>query len=494
LYEYSRKKNKMAELSILFATSEITPLVKTGGLADVSGSLPAALRAIGVDVHVLVPGYSQVIEKLAQPQVVANFDDLPGFPMARLLSVTMDNDVPLLVLDCPVLYQREGGPYQSPEGQDWSDNAMRFGLLSKVAAVLGSDATPLDWHPDLVHCNDWQTGLAPAYLHFAPNGAPSVIAIHNLAFQGNFPPEALQLLHLPPSSYGIEGLEFYGNMSFLKAGLFYADHITTVSPNYAVEIQQEALGFGLQGLLSKRRDNLTGILNGIDTEEWNPAADPYLAKSYSRANIAGKAANKKALQHKLALDIEPDVPLLGVISRFTEQKGLDVLLEIVPLLCELPVQLAMLGSGDPGMQNAARELAHRYPGRIGVHIGFSEELSHQIEAGADMFVMPSRFEPCGLNQLYSQRYGTPPIVHATGGLADSVVDCTAASLGDGSASGFVFNGMTAVNLYASILRAIDAYRDRTKWSTLCVNCMSKDFSWETSAKAYQAMYLKVLGR
>jgi starch synthase len=484
----------MPELRVLFATSEIAPLIKTGGLADVSGALPAALRTIGIDVRVLVPGYRQVIEQLAQPRVVASFDDFPGFPIARLVSATMANDVPLLVLDCPVLYQREGGPYQSPEGQDWSDNAMRFGLLSKVAAVLGSGATPLDWHPDLVHCNDWQTGLAPAYLHFAPDGAPSVISIHNLSFQGSFPPEAVHLLHLPPSCYGIEGLEFYGKMSFLKAGLFYADHITTVSPNYAAEIQQEALGFGMQGLLSKRHDSLTGILNGIDTEEWNPATDPYLAKPYSNSNIAGKAANKKALQHKLALDIEPDVPLLGVVSRFTEQKGLDVLLDIAPMLCELPVQLAMLGSGDAAMQNAARDLAHRFPGRIGVHIGFSEELSHQIEAGADMFVMPSRFEPCGLNQLYSQRYGTPPIVHATGGLADSVVDCTATSLKDGSASGFMFNGVTAVNLHAALLRAVDAYHDRPKWNALCANCMAKDFSWETSAKAYRAMYRKVLGR
>ena len=484
----------MAELSVLFATSEIAPLIKTGGLADVSGALPAALRAIGVDVRVLVPGYNQVIEQLVQPQVVANFDDLPGFPIARLLSVTMTNGVPLLVLDCPVLYRREGGPYQNAQGQDWDDNAMRFGLLSKVAAVLGSDATPLAWHPDLVHCNDWQTGLAPAYLHFAPGAVPSVIAIHNLAFQGNFPAEAVQMLHLPLSCYGIDGVEFFGNMSFLKAGLFYADHITTVSPNYAAEIQQEALGFGLQGLLSQRHDSLTGILNGIDTDEWNPATDPYLAKPYSSANMAGKAANKKALQSKMSLDIEPDLPLLGVVSRFTEQKGLDVLLEIAPLLCELPVQLTMLGSGDAGMQKIARDLSHRYRGKIGVHLGFSEELSHQIEAGADLFVMPSRFEPCGLNQLYSQRYGTPPIVHATGGLADSVVDCTPETLKEGSASGFVFNGMTAVNLYATILRAVNLYRDRPKWNTLCTNCMAKDFSWETSAEAYRAVYLKVLGR
>lgn len=484
----------MAELSVLYATSEIAPLIKTGGLADVSGALPAALRAIGVDVRVLVPGYSQVIEQLAQPQVVASFDDLPGFPMARLLSATMANDIPLLVLDCPVLYQREGGPYQSPEGQDWSDNAMRFGLLSQVAAVLGSDATPLDWHPDLVHCNDWQTGLTPAYLHFAPGAVPSIIAIHNLAFQGNFPVETVQQLHLPPSCYSIDGVEFYGNMSFLKAGLFYADHITTVSPNYAAEIQQEPLGFGMQGLLTTRHDSLTGILNGIDTDEWNSANDPYLAKSYSSANMAGKTANKKALQRKMGLSIEPDVPLLGVVSRFTEQKGLDLLLEIAPLLSELPVQLVMLGSGDAQMQMTARNLSHLYHGKIGVHIGFSEELSHQIEAGADIFVMPSRFEPCGLNQLYSQRYGTPPVVHATGGLADSVVDCDPDTLKDGSASGFSFIGMTAENLYATIQRAVGLYHDRLKWKTLCNNCMSKDFSWKTSAEAYRAVYLKVLGR
>jgi starch synthase len=484
----------MPELRILFATSEISPLIKTGGLADVSGALPAALRAIGVDVRVLVPGYNQVIEQLTQPRIVAALEDLPGFPLARLLSGTTANGVPLLVLDCPLLYRREGSPYQTAQGQDWADNAMRFGMLSKVAAVLGSDASPLEWHPELVHCNDWQTGLTPAYLHFAPGAVPSIMAIHNLAFQGIFPAGTVQELHLPASCYSINGVEFYGNMSFLKAGLFYADHITTVSPNYAAEIQQDELGFGMQGLLTTRHDNLTGILNGIDTDEWNPANDPYLAKSYSGANMAGKAANKKALQRKMGLSIEPDTPLLGVVSRFTEQKGLDLLLEIAPLLSELPVQLAMLGSGDAEMQKTARDLSHLYHGKIGVHIGFSEELSHQIEAGADIFVMPSRFEPCGLNQLYSQRYGTPPIVHATGGLADSVVDCTPKTIKDGSASGFSFIGMTAENLYATIQRAVDLYHDRLKWKKLCNNCMSKDFSWKSSAEAYREIYLKVLGR
>ncbi|MEO8330869.1 MAG: glycogen synthase GlgA [Gallionella sp.] len=484
----------MAELKVLFATSEAAPLIKTGGLADVSGALPAALRAIGVDVRVLVPGYNQVMAQLGPHRVVATFDKLPGFPASRLLSGVMPNQVPLLVLECASLYQREGGPYQNAAGLDWADNALRFGLLSKIAAVLGSDASPLPWHPDLVHCNDWQTALAPAYLHFAQGAAPSVITIHNMAFQGNFPAAMVQELYLPPTCFNINGVEFYGNLSFLKAGLFYADHITTVSPNYAKEIRLEELGFGMQGLLATRSNDLTGILNGIDTDEWDPAKDKYLAAGYDSTNMAGKAACKEALQSRFGLNLESDVPLLGVVSRFTEQKGLDLLLEIAPLLTELPVQLAMLGSGDAEMQKTARDLSHLYPGKIGVHIGFSEELSHQIEAGADMFVMPSRFEPCGLNQFYSQRYGTPPIVHATGGLADSVVDCTAATLGNGTASGFMFSGMTADNLFATIQRAVEFYHESKKWKALCKICMDKDSSWEASARAYREVYLKVTGR
>ena len=482
----------MAELKILFATSEVTPLIKTGGLADVSGALPAALRTIGVDVRVLVPGYNQVMAQLAQFKFEAAFNDLPGFPSARLLSGILPNKVPLFVLDCPSLYRREGGPYQDSTGQDWVDNAQRFGLLSKVAAVLGSNASPIGWRPDLVHCNDWQTGLAPAYLHFTPGAVPSIITIHNLAFQGIFSAQTVQALHLPNSCFSINGVEFHGKMSFLKAALFYADHITTVSPSYAKEIQQESHGSGLQGLLTTRSDDLTGILNGIDTEEWNPAKDKYLVKKYNSANMAGKAANKEALQSRFGLKLEPDMALLGIVGRLTEQKGLDLLLEIAPLLTELPVQLVILGSGDEQMQKSARDLSHLYPGKIGVHIGFSEELSHLIEAGADMFVMPSRFEPCGLNQFYSQRYGTPPIVHATGGLVDSVVDCTDTTLNDGSASGFMFDAMSADNLIATIRRALGLFHDKKKWQLLCKICMSKDFSWEASAKAYRALYTKLM--
>lgn len=484
----------MAELKVLFATSEVAPLIKTGGLADVSRALPAALRAIGADVRVLVPGYSPVIAQLGDHQTVANLTDLPGFPPSRLLAATMADGLPLLVLDCPQFYRREGGPYQDALGQDWADNALRFGLLSRVAAILGCTASPLAWQPDLLQCNDWQTGLAPAYLNFAPDAVPSVIAIHNLAFQGNFPPDTVQQLDLPASCYSIDGIEFYGNMSFLKAGLVYADHITTVSPNYAKEIQHEPLGFGLQGLLAQRSNSLTGILNGIDTDEWNPATDIHLARRYDRADMAGKAADKEALQIRMALDVDPGIPLLGVVSRFTHQKGLDLLLEIAPRLAALPVQLAMLGTGDAKIQEAALALAQDHPGRIGAVIGFSESLSHQIEAGADLFVMPSRFEPCGLNQMYSQRYGTPPVVHATGGLVDSVVDCTSATLQGGTASGFVFRGMTADKLYAAIKRAVSVYHDAGKWATLVDCCMGKELGWKSSAEAYLALYRKLLRR
>ena len=484
----------MAEMKVLLVTSEIAPLIKTGGLADVSGALPAALRAIGVDVRVLVPGYPQVLAQMASIEVLATFYDLPGFPPSRLLGSIMENGVPLMAIDCPVLYQREGGPYVDANGHDWPDNPLRFGLLCRVAAILGCGGTPLSWHPDLVHGNDWQTGLTGAYLSVAKEAVPNIITIHNLAFQGNFGPENVALLHLPPQSFAIDGVEFYGKMSFLKGGLYYARHITTVSPNYAREIQRDELGFGMQGLLQARKRDITGILNGIDTDEWNPEADRHLAFHFSSRRVAGKAKNKRALQERMGLQVQADIPLLAVVSRLTHQKGLDLLLEIAPRLLDIPVQLVVLGSGEKLMQDEVLALAARYPGKVAAMIVFDEGLSHQIEAAADMFIMPSRFEPCGLNQFYSQRYGTPPIVHSTGGLADSVVDCTPQTLRDGMASGFVFSGMTAENLYAAIMRAVMLYRNQTQWKLLCKHCMNKDFSWETSARAYYRVYLKALGR
>ncbi|MDD5180072.1 MAG: glycogen synthase GlgA [Gallionellaceae bacterium] len=481
-------------MRLLFVTSEVAPLVKTGGLADVSAALPAALRDTGVDVHVLLPGYAQVLKALPPLQAVAGFADLPGFPEARLLAGALPNGVPLWVVDCPELYLRGGGPYQDEHGVDWIDNALRFGLLSKIAAVLGSADSPLDWKPDVVHCNDWQSALAPAYLHFANDAAPCVVTVHNLAFQGTFPPQAAASMGLPAECFQPEGVEFYGNLSFLKAGLYYADHITTVSPSYAEEIQTAALGFGLQGLLAHRRNVLTGILNGIDTEEWNPATDPDIAQTYDAGRLQAKSANKRELQKRMGLHPDPRVPLFGLVSRFTHQKGLDIVLEIAPQLIALPAQLVLLGSGDAEMQRTALELSHRYSGQVSAYVGFDEGLSHLIEAGADIFLMPSRFEPCGLNQMYSQRYGTPPVVHATGGLIDSVVDCNAASLKRGEASGFVFDSMDAIGLLTAAQRAVAAFHDEKVWRALQLNGMGRDFGWDKSATAYRDIYARLMLR
>ena len=481
-------------MRVLFATSEAAPLIKTGGLGDVSAALPAALQGMGVDVRMLLPGYSQVLKALPPQQIVADFPALPGFPPARLLSGAMPDGVPLWVIDCPELYLRGGGPYQDEHGHDWLDNAHRFGLLSKITAVLGSADSPLAWKPDVVHCSDWQTGLAPAYLHFALGAAPCVMTIHNLAFQGIFPLHTALELGLPEECLQLEGVEYYGNLSFLKAGLHYADQITTVSPSYAEEIQTEALGFNMQGLLAHRRDVLSGILNGIDTTEWNPAADPNLAQAYDAANIKGKAANKRALQKRMGLHVDPDVPLFGMVSRFTYQKGLDLVLEIAPQLMAMPAQLMLLGSGEADMQRKVLELSHRYSGQVGAYVGFDEKLSHQIEAGADIFLMPSRFEPCGLNQMYSQRYGTPPVVHATGGLIDTVVDCNAATLKRNEATGFVFDSADISGLLTAVHRAVAAYRKKKTWCALQRNGMSRDFSWGKSAAAYCNIYERLMRR
>ncbi len=480
-------------MRVLFVTSEVAPLIKTGGLADVSAALPSALRRMGDDVRVLIPGYSQVLKALESFKIEVFLSGIGGFPDARLLGSALPDGTPLLVIDCPELFQRDGGIYQDATGADWPDNALRFGLLSKVAAILGGMESPLDWKPEIVHCNDWQSGLTPAYMHFSPGGAPCVMTIHNLAFQGVFPPQSVTELALPAESFHPHGAEFYGNLSFLKAGLYYANHVTTVSPTYAEEIQTDALGFGLQGLLRNRNKSLTGILNGIDDNEWNPAHDPALAQSYDVKNLSGKLANKLELQKRMGLKVDPDVPLFGLVSRFTHQKGLDVVLEIAPQLISFPAQLVLLGSGDATMQSNAQALARQFPGQIATVVGFDEALSHLIEAGADIFLMPSRFEPCGLNQMYSQHYGTPPIVHATGGLADSVIDCNKVSLADGSASGFVFNKMTAQELLMCIQRALLIYRDKKSWSSLQLNGMHKDFGWQRSAAKYHEIYESLVG-
>lgn len=482
--------SKTKNPKILFVTPEIYPLIKTGGLADVSGALPAALRELGVETRVLVPGYPKVMAGAKNKRLRHTFLDLPEAGEVRLLSASLPGSgVPLLIIDCPLLYQRDGGPYQNPAGIDWPDNAQRFALLSRIGAILGSDTSPLSFRPDIVHCHDWQSALIPAFLHFMPGQkSATVVTIHNLAFQGIFPPHVVGEVELPAESFSIEGVEYYGCFSFLKAGLYYTDHITTVSPTYAQEIQQVDLGFGMQGLLTHRSKELTGIVNGIDTGDWNPATDPHLALGYDVAQMAGKTANKLALQEKLGLKIDPNIPLLGMISRITNQKGGDLLLEIAPQLLQENVQIVLLGTGESILENGFRNLAHAHPDQVGVTIGFNEALSHLIEAGSDLFLMPSRFEPCGMNQMFSQRYGTVPIVHATGGLADSVTDCTADALASGTATGFAFSPCTSDELLRAIHRALALYRTPRKWRAVQRAGMRRDFSWTASAAQYADIY------
>jgi starch synthase len=477
------------KLKVLFATSEVAPFIKTGGLADVSAALPVALHALGVDIRVLVPGYPQVMDALKTRGRAATLPGLPGVPAATLIASKLPTGLPLLAVECPI-YDRAGGPYQDGTATDWQDNDLRFGLLSYVGALLSTPASPfIAWKPDIIHCNDWQTALTPVYLNYVRGPrARTVMTIHNLAFQGIFPAQSANRLGLPPQAFTIDGVEYYGNLSFLKGGLQFADRITTVSPSYAEEIQTEPLGMGLQGLLFNRKDVLTGILNGIDVDAWDPESDPYIERYYNASRLAAKQDNKRALQLRMGLSYAPKTPLIGAVSRLTDQKGLDVLADIAEELVRLPTQLVVLGSGDPALQRRFQELAYRHAGSIAVQIGFDESLSHQIEAGADLFAMPSRFEPCGLNQMYSQRYGTPPLVHATGGLRDSVVDCTPATLKNRTATGFVFTPLDPATMLEHCRRAVAAYGDQRIWRQLQKNGMQRDFGWEARAQQYLDLY------
>ena len=478
-------------LRVLYVTPELSPWVKAGGLGEVARELPAALAREGVDVRVLVPAYPALRAALKAAPVAAIHAPGGELPASQLLEA--HGAVPLYLIECDACYGRPGSAYQSPEGVDWPDNDLRFGLLSRVAALLGSAASPLDWKPDVVHCNDWQSGLAPAYLAFtAGPRAATAMTVHNLAYQGLFPASRLAALALPEAAFRIEGLEYYGKISFLKAGLHYAGQLTTVSPTYAREILTPQLGFGLEGLLRRRAQDLTGILNGIDTGVWDPSRDAHLAAPYDGAHLERKRLNKTALQRALGLPQSSEAPLLGMVSRLVEQKGVDLVPGIAPMLVRARAQLVVLGQGEAKLENALRALAAGYPRAIAVRIGFDENLAHRIEAGADLFLMPSRFEPCGLNQLYSMRYGTPPVARRTGGLADSVVDASEANLRAGTATGFTFEAPTRAALRAAVKRALDAYRQPETWRFLQLNGMARDWSWGPAARATVEVYRRAL--
>jgi len=478
-------------MKILFATPECAPFVKTGGLGDVSASLPATLAGLGHDVHLLMPAY----RGMKVSGEIGDGVELPPWgpwPAAQLVPVKIDSGVTLLLLACPGLYQRPGGPYVDASGRDYHDNALRFGLLARVAAQLGTVHSPLKgWTADVVHANDWPCGLAPLYLAQSRMISPqeptaaSVLTIHNLAFQGVFPMDSAEVLGIPHHWRGMEGVEFWGQLSMLKAGIQYADAITTVSPTYAREIQTPAHGVGFDGILRARASRLRGILNGIDTKLWDPASDPLLPYHFSRDKLQGKASCKTALQARVGLPTDRNAMLLAVVSRLTPQKGIDLVLGALPRILASGMQLVVLGQGEPGLQQALKDAAQKNPKQVSVTLGFDEGLAHLVEAGADVFLMPSRFEPCGLNQMYSQAYGTPPIVAPVGGLLDSVTDASADPV---HGTGFVMTGCDPAGFDDAMARALRLWREQQRWRRIQANGMARHFGWEDSAMQYVEVY------
>ncbi len=476
-------------MRVLFVSSEVYPLAKTGGLADVSEALPRALSRLSADVRVLVPGYACAMDQVSRPWVVADLSGIMGVADARLLAARIpDAELPVWLIDAPELYGRDG-LYQDENGQDWPDNARRFAFLAHVAARIATGRTDVAWIPDVVHANDWHAGLIPLLLahETAPHPA-TVFTVHNMAFQGNFPAGTLGELELPEGCFTPDGIEYYGQISFLKAGIRFADKLTTVSPTYAREIFTPEFGFGFEGLVRERLGYLTGILNGADYDIWDPGHDPFLNSNFDTTHLNGKKACKAALQRELGLPEIADAPLMAYISRLTEQKMADVLLEALSRLTAENSQLVVLSDGDRTLEREFRDAARAHPDKIAVHIGYEEPLAHRIHAGADILLAPARFEPCGLSQIYAMRYGTVPIVRATGGLADTIVDTSRTSISDGTATGFVFAEPKSAALEQAVLRACAFYREPLAWRRLQLSAMKQDFSWDRSAHEYLALY------
>ena len=473
-------------MKILSVASECVPLIKTGGLADVAGALPAALAAEGVRVTTLLPGYPAVMAALGGGRALRRIDDLFGGP-ARLQRGEVAG-LDIIAIDAPHLYARPGSPYLAPDGGEWGDNGIRFAALGAIAALLASGGVR-NLGFDLLHAHDWQAGLAPAYLRFAgERRVPSVFTVHNLAFQGKFPLSLFPSLGLPAQALGVEGLEYFGTLGFLKAGLWYADRITTVSPTYAAEIRTPEAGMGLDGLLRGRAGAVSGILNGIDTAEWNPAKDRHLAANFSAADPSPRAANKAALQRRLGLAEDPAALVFGFVGRATWQKGVDLILGALPTLLGTGAQLAMLGSGEPGIEGWMRHETALHPGRVGSLVGYDDGLARLIYGGADVLLVPSRFEPCGLAQLCGLRYGALPLVAHVGGLVDTVIDANEMALAEGLGTGVHFSPVGREMLESAILRMADLWRDQPGFARLRANAMEADVSWSRSAARYAALY------
>lgn len=481
--------------SVLFASSEAHPLIKTGGLGDVSSSLPLALRELGQDVRLVIPAYPQAKRQTRELKRLIELR-LPGSPepVQILGGLLPDRDLPVYLVDAPAHFTREGNPYTDVSGRDWGDNPERFLLFSRAIACIAMGLPALDWRPEVLHCNDWQTGLAPVLLRDELDRPSIVFTIHNLAYQGLFDRATFDRLKLPASLWSLSGLEFHQRLSFMKGGLLFSDRINTVSPTYAKEIKTPALGYGLDGLLRMLGSRFQGILNGIDYRTWNPAKDPALVQPYDADSLHLKTENKLELQHAFRLPRDEQRFVFGFVGRLVEQKGVDLILEVLPaLLADPRIQLVVQGSGDQEIERQLAGIAAEHPDRIAIHLGYDEVRAHLIEAGVDAFLMPSRFEPCGLNQMYSLRYGTVPIVHDTGGLADTVINATEDNLARGLATGILFCQPEPDMLWGAMQRAFHLAHDRPgDWLALRANGMRQDLSWEASAQRYQAFYIEAL--
>jgi len=474
---------------ILFVTSEAQPLMKTGGLGDVCGGLPQALHTLGADVRLLMPGYRDTLQRAGRLKMVSQLTLPPlAQPVTLLEGRLPGTRVTVWLIDFPPAYDRPGNPYLNVHGHPWHDNAIRFAILAQVAVAIARDAASLAWRPDVVHAHDWQAGLVPALLATEAARPATVFTIHNLAYQGLFPFDTFKSLTLPASFWSLHALEFHGQLSFIKGGIAFADRITTVSPTYAREIQTPEHGHGLDGLLRHHAARLSGILNGIDARNWNPARDPHLTSPYSSRRLAHKAANKAALQDEFNLPVDADAVMLGLVSRLVHQKGIDLILAALPELLELPIQIVTLGSGEPEYERALRAAAMKTPERVAVLVGYDEAIAHRIQAGVDVFLMPSRFEPCGLSQMYSLRYGTVPLVRRVGGLADTVIEATPDTLAAGTATGIVFDAPTPASLVQAVKRALALRHNARLWKQMQLTGMRQDFSWQHSASEYLQLY------
>jgi starch synthase len=474
---------------VLHVAAEVQPLIKTGGLADVTGALPDALHTLGEDVRILMPGYGGAIERA---RASARLQTIAEWPGARLLETRLPGGCRIWLYETAAFRRRAGSPYDDPQGVPWPDNAERFDEFARVATAVADDALGLDWRPDIVHAHDWHTGLLPVHMQLARVPAATVFTIHNLAYQGLFPLATRNALGLPGWLDHWEALEFDQHMSFIKGGIGFADRVTTVSATYAREIITPVAGAGLEGLLAWRGADLVGIANGIDTQRWNPARDPALPAPYDADQPDGKREARSALLRETGLQAEETMPVIAYIGRLAEQKGVDLLVEALAQIIAQPAVVVVLGSGDPVLRDALKRAARARPDRVFVRFDFDEAFAHRIYGGADMLLMPSRFEPCGLSQLNAMRYGTIPIVRRTGGLAETVVDTDRATLADGTATGFQCDGDDGDALAATVRRASDCFADPQTWRTLIDHAMRRDSSWGRSARAYRALYRDAL--